>query len=174
MFALVITGPPGAGKSEVASYLHDMLGDEGIDAALIEVDALERSYPALERERSISHLRMLASSYREVGSELLLITATIEDDEYRRAVLDAAAADDDLLVLLLADPETMRERLLSREPPGWSGLPELLNASRRLAGSMPDLDGLEVVIGTDRRQPDDVAAELNEELRRRWRREESR
>jgi len=62
MFAVVITGPPGAGKSEVASYLHDILGDEGLDAALIECDALERSYPALARERSVAHLRMLASS----------------------------------------------------------------------------------------------------------------
>jgi broad-specificity NMP kinase len=169
MFAVVITGPPGAGKSEVASYLHDTLGDDGIDTALIEVDALERSYPALERERSIAHLRMLASSYRDVGSELLLVTATIPDDDYRRAMLDAAAADGHLLVLLHADPETMRERLLSREPPGWSGLPELLNASRRLAGSMPDLEGLDVVIATDGRRPDEVAAELDEELRRRWR-----
>lgn len=167
MRAVVITGPPGAGKSEVAAYLHDTLGDEGVDAALIEVDALARSYPALERERSLSHLRMLASSYREVGSELLVITVTIEDDEHRRAVLDAAAADAHLLVLLQADPETMRERLLDREPPGWSGLPELLNASRRLARSMPELGGIDLAIGTDGRQPDDVAAELGEELRRR-------
>jgi predicted kinase len=167
MFAVVITGPPGAGKSEVASYLHDVLGDEGLDAALIECDALERSYPALARKRSISHLRMLASSYREVGSEMLLVTATIEDDERLRSVLDALDAPARLLVLLHADPETMRERLLSREPPGWSGLPELLNASRRLAATMPDLDGIDVAIATDGRRPSDVAAELRIELDRR-------
>jgi hypothetical protein len=166
MFAVVITGPPGAGKSEVASYLHDILGDEGIDAALVECDALERSYPALERERSISHLRMLASSYRDVGSEVLLVTATIEGDEHLRLVLDALDAPEHLLVLLHADPETMRERLLSREPPGWSGLPELLNASRRLAGAMPELDGIDVAIATDGRRPSDVAAELHVELDR--------
>jgi tRNA uridine 5-carbamoylmethylation protein Kti12 len=168
MFALVLTGPPGAGKSEVASYLHDTLGDEGVDAALIEVDALERSYPPIDRERSISHLRMLATSYREVGSELLLITATLEDDEYRLAVLAAAAADDHLLVRLEADPETMRERLLSREPPGWSGLPELLNSSRRLAISMKNLAGVGITLSTDGRQPAEVAAAVEVELRSRW------
>ena len=31
MLALVITGPPGAGKSEVAAALHDSLGDAGED-----------------------------------------------------------------------------------------------------------------------------------------------
>ena len=80
-----MTGPPGAGKSEVASYLHDILGDEGVDAALIEVRRARALLPGARRERSISHLRMLAASYREVGSELLLITATLEDDEYRLA-----------------------------------------------------------------------------------------
>lgn len=167
MFAVVITGPPGAGKSEVASYLHDILGDEGLDAALIECDALERSYPALARERAVAHLRMLASSYREVGSEMLLVTATIEDDEHLRSLLGAVGVADRLLVLLHADPETLRERLLSREPPGWSGLPELLNASRQLAATMPDLDGIDVAIATDSRQPSDVAAELRVEMDRR-------
>lgn len=168
MFALILTGPPGAGKSEVASFLHDALGDEDIDAALIELDALERSHPPIERERAVSHLRMLAASYREIGSELLLITATLEDEEYRLAVLEAAAADKHLLVRLEADPETMRERLLSREPPGWSGLPELLNSSRRLAESMKELADVDRVIGTDGRQPAEVAADLDAELRRRW------
>ncbi len=63
MFALVITGPPGAGKSEVASVLHDSLGDAGEDAALVEVDALERSHPPIERDRAVNHVAMLAGSY---------------------------------------------------------------------------------------------------------------
>ena len=86
MFALVLTGPPGSGKSEVAASLHDSLADRGVDAALVEIDALERSHPPLDRDRAISHLRMIASSYRDVGAELLLITATLEDDAYREAV----------------------------------------------------------------------------------------
>ena len=118
MFAVVITGPPGAGKSEV-------------------------------------------------GSEMLLVTATIEDDEHLRSLLGALDVAEHLLVLLHADPETMRERLLSREPPGWSGLPELLNASRRLAATMPDLEGIGLAIATDGRRPSDVAAELRVELDRR-------
>ena len=63
-----------------------------MDAALLEVDALERAYPPIDRERSISHLATLASSYREIGTDLLIVTATLEDDAYRQAVFDATGA----------------------------------------------------------------------------------
>lgn len=160
MFAIVITGAPGAGKSEVGAYLHDLLGDAGEDAAMVEVDAVERSYPAIDRDRSLSHLRMLAGSYREVGSEILIVTATIEDGAHRDAVLAATGADERMLVLLEADPETMRDRILEREPPGWSGMADLLNASRALAGSLASLPGVDVTINTEDREPADVAAEI--------------
>jgi len=165
MLALVLTGPPGAGKSEVASCLHDSLGEADVDAALLEVDALERSYPPLDRERSISHLATLASSYREIGTGLLIVTATIEDDAYRDAVFGATGADRHLLVRLEADPETLRERLLAREPPGWDGLPELLNASRALAASMETLDGVDLIVSTEGEQPEAVAARVEAALR---------
>ena len=167
MFALVLTGPPGAGKSEVASSLHDSLGEAGVDAALLEVDALERSYPPIDRERSISHLATLASSYREIGTDLLIVTATLEDDAYRQAVFEATGADRHLLVRLEAEPETLRERLLAREPPGWEGLPELLNASRALAASMKELPGVDVVLSTEGEQPAAVAAQVEAVLRER-------
>ncbi len=160
MLAVLITGPPGAGKSEVASSLHDSLGESGVDAAMVEVDALERSYPPIDRERSIGHLAMLARSYREVGSELLIVTATIEDDDYRRAAVEAIGADETMLVRLEADPETLRDRILAREPPGWEGLPELLNASRSLAASMPELADVDLVLSTEGEQPAAVAEQI--------------
>lgn len=166
VFALVITGPPGAGKSEVASALHDSLGDAGEDAALVEVDALERSYPPIERERAISHVAMLAGSYREIGTPLLIVTATLEDDAYREGVLAATGAERSMVVRLEADPETLRDRILAREPPGWEGLPELLNASRALAASMPDgLSEVDLVLSTEGEQPGAVAELIEAALR---------
>jgi len=166
VLALVITGPPGAGKSEVASALHDSLGDAGEDAALVEVDALERSHTPIDRDRAISHLAMLAGSYREIGTPLLIVTATLEDRAYREAVEETLGAERVLLVRLEADPETLRDRILAREPPGWEGLPELLNASRALAASMPgELGEADLVLNTEGRQPSEVAAEVEELLR---------
>lgn len=166
VLALVITGPPGAGKSEVGAALHDALGSSGDDAALIEADELERSYPPIDRGRTVDHLRMLAGSYREFGTPLLLVAATLEDRAYRDAVVEALGAARVLLVRLEADPETLRERILAREPAGWDGLPELLNASRALAASMPEALGeVDLVLSTEGEQPAAVAARIETQLR---------
>ncbi len=164
--AIVITGPPGAGKSEVAASLHDSLGESGADAALIEVDEMGRSHPPLERTRSVGHLRMLADSYREFGCSILIVTATIEDDSHRLAILAATGADEHLLVRLEADPVTLRDRILAREPAGWQGLPDLLNASRQLAEAMPALPGVDLVLGTEGVRPAEVAGRIEGRLSR--------
>ena len=167
MFVLVLTGPPGSGKTEVAASLHDALGEAGIDTALVEIDALERSHPPIDRRRSLSHLAVMASSYRDIGAELFVITATIEDDDHREAVLEAVGADETMLVRLEADPQTLRERLLAREAPGWGGLPDLINASRRLAESMEGLSGVDLVLSTEDGQPADLARSIEAALRSR-------
>jgi hypothetical protein len=61
----------------------------------------------------------------------------------------------------------MRERILEREPPGWGGLPDLLNASRQLAEEMKALAGVDLVLSTEGRQPAEVADELEAALRER-------
>lgn len=166
MRAVVITGPPGAGKSEVAASLHDLLGESGVDAALVECDDVERSHPPIGRGRSIDHLRMLAASYGEFGCSILLVTATIVDDEHRREVIAATGARESLLVVLAAEPQTLRDRILAREPAGWQGLPELLNASHRLAEAMRDLPAVDLRLSTEGEQPAAVAARIAEEISR--------
>lgn len=167
MFAVIVTGPPGAGKSEVASFLHDLLGERGENAALVEVDALERSHPPIDHKRSIEHLRTLAGSYRELETAILVVTATIEDDAYRSAAVEAIGAEDVMVVRLEADPETLRHRILAREPPGWEELPELLNSSRQLAESMVDLGGVDLVLSTEGEQPGPVAERIEGEVLKR-------
>ena len=128
VFVLLLTGPPGAGKSSVLTALHDRLGEAGVSNAMIEVDELERCYPPLGTERAIAHVGMLCASYRDAGYELLFLTATVEDDDYGRALLAATGAEGHLLARLEADPDTLRTRIIEREPAGWAGLDELVEA----------------------------------------------
>ncbi|MFE3290456.1 AAA family ATPase [Rhodococcus sp. NPDC059234] len=167
MFALLLTGPPGAGKSTAVTTLHDDLGEAGVANALLELDELERSYPPLPPARLVSHLAMLAGSYRDAGYPLLLVTATVEDDAYGAAVLAAIGADEHLLVRLDAEPETVRRRVLEREPESWSGRDELADAAFRLATTMRALTGVDLVLSTEGRDPGRVAGQLEDALRRR-------
>lgn len=159
MLLVVVTGPPGVGKSEVATAVHDALGEDGVSNALVEMDQLERSYPPLSRDRSMKHLATLTDSYREAGYRLLFVTATVVDDDYARAMFTAVGAQELLLARLEAEPATLRDRIVEREA-GWSGLTALVEASEALSRSMSSLSGVDVVLSTEGRLPSDVAAEL--------------
>jgi broad-specificity NMP kinase len=149
MRVVVITGPPGAGKSAVATALHDALGDRGVTNALVEVDELERAYPPVPLAHVVHHLRALAGSYRALHYDVLLVTATLEDDAYAARVLSALPAADRHVVRLEAAPDTLEARIRAREPAGWSGLDALVASARRLAASMPALGGVDVVLSTE-------------------------
>ncbi len=138
--------------------MHDALGDAGAANALIELDELARAYPEPSWEQVMARLAWLAGSYRDYP--LLFVTATLEDDEDREDVLAAVAADEHVIVRLEAHPDTLRARIVARDPPGWSGLPDQLRASRELAASMPSLAGVDVVLSTEGREAEDVAGEL--------------
>lgn len=167
MFAVVVTGPPGAGKTETATLLHDGLGDAGVANALIELDHLERCYPPLPAATTMAHAAALASSFRRAGHDLLFVTATLETDAYGAALLDALGADDRLLVRLTAEPDTLERRIRAREPASWSGLDGLVAAARRLVVTMSDLSGVDLVLSTEGVAPAAVAAAVEEVVRER-------
>jgi len=147
--AVLVTGPPGAGKSALAGALHDSLGGDGIANALIELDELERSYPPPAAERAFERLTALCASFAADGHELLLVTATAVDDAYAESVLAATGAAERLVVRLEARADTLAARIRSREPADWSGLDRLVDAARELEQPMRGLAGVDIVIDAD-------------------------
>ena len=160
MFAVVITGPPGAGKSTVATAVHDLLGDAGVANALMEVDELERCYPPRGEAQVLANLATMCASYRDAGYELLFVTATVETDAYRDRLLAAVGATAYLLIRLEADAGTLERRIRSREPVDWSGTDGLIAAATRLAAEMPSLGGVDLVLSTERESPAVLAAQI--------------
>jgi len=167
VFVVVVTGPPGAGKSKLAAAVHDSLGDDGIANALVELDELERCYPALAEERALAHLAMLCGSFREAGHDLLLITATLESDRHAEAAFAAAGAGERMLVRLEASADTLERRIVAREPERWSGLERLVASARELVETMVSLRGVDLVVDTERQTLATATASVKRALLRR-------
>jgi chloramphenicol 3-O-phosphotransferase len=104
---------------------------------------------------------------RAAGRRLFLIVATTETEQQLHGVLDAARADRSLVIALRAPAEVLAERLERREPDGWPGKLSLIAHARALAEAIPRLPGVDAVIDTTQRAPEEVAAEIHGEMSRR-------
>ena len=125
MYALLITGPPGSGKSTTLEALSDRLHDQDIAPTPTPYGRT----PAVSLEAQTRHLGALSSLYRDEGYDLLLVAGPIASATERDVLIHALAADDCFVVRLDASQETLRDRIVARaaRPAGlslaacWSG-----------------------------------------------------
>jgi broad-specificity NMP kinase len=160
VFAVVITGAPGAGKSYCTMLLSDALVDDGIAHAGIDADEVAWAYPFPDLARRTELIAAAWAAHRRSDHELVLVAEVIESDEHLRELLGALGAEDHLLVGLEAPPATLRERIMAREPPGWSGLQHLLDEMERYASSIGGLGGIGLTVNTEETAPDEVAERI--------------
>lgn len=162
MFALVLTGPPGAGKTSVLEALSDQLVDDDVHHATVETEALTATHPALGDEQWLAHVTASCRLHRAQGQRLLLIAATVESNADLRGLLVAVGADAHAVVRLEAEPATLARRITEREPEGWSGLDELVAASARLTPVIAGLDGIAHALSTEGQRPQVVAERIRD------------
>jgi len=164
VLAVLLTGPPGAGKTSVLIALVDALSDDDVPHAAIEVEMLVWTHPSLSDEQWTRHVAAMCELYRETGHGLLLVAETLESDEDVAQLRHAVSADEHFLVRLEAQPATLVERIIRREPEGWSGLSGLIEHTQQLAVSMPALRGVDLVLSTEGQRPEAVAERIRAAL----------
>jgi hypothetical protein len=150
VFSVVLTGPPGAGKTVALTALSDALVADQVEHAAVDVDEVAWSYPFPSLGQRCEHLRAWCDSHRRAGQGVLIVAEVVESPGHLSDVLDALGADDHLLVRLEARLDTLRRRIVAREPPGWFGLEYLLEEAKSLHRNMPELDGVHLVLDTER------------------------
>ncbi len=160
MFAVLVTGPPGVGKTTVLTALVDALSDDGVAHAAVEVEMLVWTHPALTDEQWVRQVATTCALHRDAGHHLLLVAETVETNEDLAQLLDAVGADESFVVRLQAEPATLVERIVAREPKSWSGLPDLIEHARELALSMPALQGVDLVLSSEGERGEDIAERI--------------
>jgi gluconate kinase len=162
VFAVVLIGPPGAGKSSVVEALSDALGDGDVPHAMVETEALTATHPPLDDAQWFAQVHAACGLHRRQGQRLLLVATTVESAADLRGVLEAVGADEHVVVRLEAEPATLTQRIVEREPDGWSGLDELVAASARLGPVIAELDGVALALSTEDTRPADVARRIRD------------
>jgi hypothetical protein len=150
VFVVLVTGPPGAGKTVTLTALCDALAGAQVPHAGGDVDELAWAYPFPDLAGRCEHLRAWCDSHARAGATLLVVAEVIESEAHLSDVLAACGADDHLLVMLEAEAAKLRRRIIDREPEGWFGLDHLLNEMEELHVSMAALDGVHLVMDTER------------------------
>jgi hypothetical protein len=109
-------------------------------------------------------VRAVCGLFRRFGYELLLLTVTVEDRADLDAVPDAVGAAEQAVVRLDADPATLRQRIIEREPGGWAGLDELLAVSARLSPVIAGLAGVALALSIEGERPPAVAERIRDAI----------
>ncbi|MDQ3630274.1 MAG: AAA family ATPase [Actinomycetota bacterium] len=167
MFAVLITGPPGAGKTSVLTALVDALTDDDVPHAAIEVEMLKWAHPRLTDQQRLRHVQTFCELYRDAGHDLLLVAQTVETDAHLAQLLGAVGAEHSFVVRLEAQPVTLVERIIEREPESWSGLSALVEHAQRLAVTMASLRRVDVVLSTQNQRAEAVAERIRTALHNR-------
>jgi Mrp family chromosome partitioning ATPase len=157
---VVITGPPGAGKSSVLAALADALSDDDVPHAALDIEMVVWTHPALTETQWTHHVRRTCELFREAGHQLLLLAQTLETDADRAQLLTAIEPAAAFIVRLEAEPDTLAARITRRESPAWSGLAPLVEHARELAATMSALNGVDLILSTEGRRPEHVAARI--------------
>ena len=143
VFAVLVTGPPGAGKTACLLVLSDLLAVDGIAHAAIDVDDVSWAFPYPEHAPARAARRRLEGAPRRRPRAAPGRRGDRVGRPPRRPARLGRGRRPPARAARGA-ARGVRERIVEREPPSWSGLEHLLSEMERWAVSLTELAGVHV------------------------------
>jgi predicted kinase len=138
---LVITGPVGVGKTTTAAAVSDLLAEQSIRHARVDLAQITKSLPSREEDpwnERLAHrnLACMWANFREVGAERLIASRVLESRSLLRRLADAVPGAEVVVVRLRAPLAVVHARIRARNSfhPEW-----FLEAATYLSHAMEEL-----------------------------------
>lgn len=161
---LVISGPPGVGKTTVAWEVFSRAANRDESPAMADLDLLGAAWPAPEDDPfqhrlKARNLAAVWSNFRETGTRCLVVAAVIETSA-EREMLGSAVGADVFLCRLAASDHTLANRIRDRGREFGDDLSKLVKRSGELSELLARHDVSDLVVDTEGRRVGEVADTL--------------
>jgi len=161
---LVISGPPGVGKTTVAWEVFSRAAERDESPALADLDLLGAAWPAPEDDPfqhrlKARNLASVWSNFRETGSRCLIVAAVIETGA-ELDMLGSAVGAEVFLCRLTAPNNTLADRIRGRGRDFGDDLTKLVKRSAELSELLANHDVSDLVVDTEGQPVGEVAETL--------------
>jgi adenylylsulfate kinase-like enzyme len=123
---LLVTGPVGVGKTSTAEAMSNLLTDQGIRHAYVDLPQISRVFPERAEDpwnEEVGHrnLACMWRNFQAAGAGRLVVSRVLEDRSLIRRIEVAVPGADVVVVRLQAPLAVVEERIRGRDPehPGW-------------------------------------------------------
>ena len=162
--ALVLSGPPGVGKTTVGWRVFDRCTDLGQLPAFADLDLLGAAWPAPEDDPHQSRLKAanlaaVWANYRHAGSRRLIVAGVVENVGERRQ-LEAATGGAVVICRLDATDAELAQRIHGRAREVGADLANLVARAAVLSAQLAADDISDYSVSTADRSIDEVADEV--------------
>jgi hypothetical protein len=162
--ALLISGTVGVGKTSAADAVGNWLRARGVPGALIDLDAIRRSWPSppddpFNNVMELRNLAVLARNYLDSGARRLVLAGVLEVPAVRGRYQDAVQVPL-VIARLRVDLAVIRRRLRRRHDGDRATLRWHLHRCGELDAILEAAGIEDVVIDATSRTTDEVAAAL--------------
>jgi hypothetical protein len=161
---LVLSGPPGVGKTTVGWRVFDFCTEAGDAPAFVDMDMMGAAWPAPPDDPHQAGLRArnlaaVWTNYQAIGSARLILADVVESVADRDRLATAVKAPV-IVATLVASQAELEFRIRSRGRDHGPGLTKLIGRAAELSAKLADIDLPGLTVDTDGRSVGDIGREV--------------